>query len=258
MKVYYCRDNFEDMMCCIYDAWSLGGGHDNVELKIEGQFEFELFKEYIQAVYDHEKFYKVIRAIQTKISMEAYRLVYRTAMSFEADRLDWIYRFLIDGFRQGGSVVNDYRLDSVRQVNRMAKKTGNESHLFLGFIRFEQMKNRVLYAEIEPKCNVLTMVAPHFEDRLPDENWIIFDKNRRLAAVHPAGEKYYISLFSDEDIVRINDLYEDDNYEQLWKTFFDSIAIKERENPVCQRTLLPKWYRGCMTEFTDKKRQCEV
>ena len=258
MKVFYCRDNFEDMMCCVYDAWASKEGHANVELKIDGQFDYELFKEYIRAECSYDKFYKVIHAVQTKISMEAYKLIYRSAMSFEKDRLDWIYRFMVDGFKEGAQIVNDYRYESVRQINKMSKKAGNESHLFLEFIRFEQIENRVLYAEIEPKCNVITMVAPHFEDRLPDESWIIFDKHRKIAAIHPAGQKYYISVLSEDDVIKIKSFCEKDEYESLWRVFFNTIGIAERENPDCQRNMLPLWYRGCMTEFKDDKKICEV
>ena len=37
--------------------------------------------------------------------------------------------------------------------------------------------------------------------------------------------------------------------EDLWKCFFKSIAIEERNNPVCQRSFLPLRYRKYMTEF---------
>lgn len=35
----------------------------------------------------------------------------------------------------------------------------------------------------------------------------------------------------------------------LWKRFYETVAIRERENPRCQNTFLPKRYRGTMTEF---------
>ena len=38
-------------------------------------------------------------------------------------------------------------------------------------------------------------------------------------------------------------------YEKLWKGFFESISIKERENPHLQRTTLPVRYRREMPEF---------
>ncbi|WP_303394159.1 DUF4130 domain-containing protein, partial [[Ruminococcus] torques] len=39
-------------------------------------------------------------------------------------------------------------------------------------------------------------------------------------------------------------------YEFLWKRFFHSVSIKERENPKCQQAHLPFRYRGEMTEFS--------
>ncbi|MEW4413986.1 DUF4130 domain-containing protein [Clostridium sp. AN503] len=38
-------------------------------------------------------------------------------------------------------------------------------------------------------------------------------------------------------------------FEELWKTFHRTIAIKERENPRCQRNMLPLRFRKYMTEM---------
>ena len=40
-------------------------------------------------------------------------------------------------------------------------------------------------------------------------------------------------------------------YRLLWKRFYDTIAIRERENPRCRMTNMPKRYWGTMTEFQD-------
>ena len=37
--------------------------------------------------------------------------------------------------------------------------------------------------------------------------------------------------------------------QSLWRQFYDTIAIKERYNPRCQRTHMPLRYRDNMTEF---------
>ena len=42
------------------------------------------------------------------------------------------------------------------------------------------------------------------------------------------------------------------NYRLLWKRFYDTIAIKERENPRCRMTQMPKRYWNTMTEFQDE------
>ena len=41
----------------------------------------------------------------------------------------------------------------------------------------------------------------------------------------------------------------EEEYPNLWKAFFESIAIEERRNERLQNTLLPKRFRSMMTEF---------
>ena len=43
-----------------------------------------------------------------------------------------------------------------------------------------------------------------------------------------------------------------DEYDDLWKIFFDTIGIDARYNPKCQQTLIPNWYRKNMPEFNKK------
>ncbi len=46
---------------------------------------------------------------------------------------------------------------------------------------------------------------------------------------------------------------EEERYRELWKGFYDTIAIKERHNPRCRMTMMPKRYRGHMTEFSENE-----
>ena len=41
-----------------------------------------------------------------------------------------------------------------------------------------------------------------------------------------------------------------DIYEEMWSAYFSSMAIDERFNEKCQNTLLPRWYRKHMLEFS--------
>ena len=47
-----------------------------------------------------------------------------------------------------------------------------------------------------PVGAVSTLLAPHFVDRLPSEDWMIIDDNRRTAVVHPADQPYYLQCHS--------------------------------------------------------------
>lgn len=246
--IFTCRDQFDDMMTCIYDAWASRLGHSNIRLKAEPIGNLELFCEYRHTESDPSKTASVIRTIHKKISHRAYIMVYRAAMSDQEDKLDAIYRFLILGFHYGASIMERLQDPAVMRLFELDRKVGNESHYFREFIRFSSLPHNVLISHIAPKSNVLTLVASHFADRMPSEHWMIIDDTRQLAIVHPANQDYYLTSLSEQDMITLSQT-QDDPFVDLWKDFFEVIGIKERFNPRCQRNMLPLWYRRNMTEF---------
>ena len=52
------------------------------------------------------------------------------------------------------------------------------------------------------------------------------------------------------DLEKIKEMTEkEQNIDNLWKAFFNSVSIKERENKGLQRNNLPLRFRGNMPEF---------
>lgn len=89
-----------------------------------------------------------------------------------------------------------------------------------------------------------------FADRMPSENWLIIDDNRKKSVVHTTDGQMYIRYFTDYDmsvLAKTEDV--NDEYTDMWKIFFETIAIKQRYNPECQRNLMPVWMRKHVTEF---------
>lgn len=251
MIIYTCRDTFEDMMTCIYDAWASREGHKNIRLMTEPICQPELFCEYRHVDADSVKSQKVIRSVQKQISFQAYQMIFCCAMSCLSDKLDRIYRFLLLGFSYPQEVVSMLQHPYVFPVFEAARTVRNETHQFREFLRFQSLPGGILAAHIEPKSNLLPLLFPSFDDRLPSENWMIIDDTRRIAAVHPADGRTYLTALSEPEFERLSHTEESaDPFTGLWKTFFQSVEIKERANPVCQRTHLPDWYRKHMTEFT--------
>lgn len=246
--IFTCHDDFDAMMTCVYDAWASRLGHSNVRLKTEPIGNLELFCEYRHIDADSEKTSSVVRSIQKKISFQSYQMIYRAAMSDAEDKLDTIYRFIVAGFHYGPHVIDYLQEPIVMRIFELNRKVGNEAHYHNEFIRFSNMQGNVLVSHIEPKSNVLTLVAPHFADRLPSENWMIIDDHRKTAIVHPMDEDYYLTTLSKKEMDQLSQKT-DDPFIELWKGFFKHIGIKERKNPRCQRNMLPLWYRKHMTEF---------
>lgn len=249
MTVFVCGEEPEDIWCAVYDAWMSRLGHANVRIEPEGEDQ-ELFCSYRDVVTEEEKALRVIDSIRKKLSEGIYEQMYRAALSQDRYRADKIYRCLIYAFACGPGVMEQLQLPAVYEVFQMNRHLAREHNHMLGFIRFSQMRDGILLSRIAPKNDIIVLLAPHFAQRMPEENWIIYDENRRKAAVHRAGGGWVI-LHADSDQwkVRMEEETDEAVYESLWKTFHQAIGIEERRNPRCQMTMLPLRYRPYMTEF---------
>jgi probable DNA metabolism protein len=253
-RIYVCENSIDGIFTAIYKAWASGYGHANNKIEVfcnQGEYSnMELFSEYITIETDYTLAVKVARSIQTKISEEAYQMVCNVALSNGPGKADLIYRFLILGFSMGARVVQHLSNEVVSQMFQLNRRVNNEVHHMLGFIRFSEQESGVLTCVIHPQNNILSLVVPHFADRLPQERFIIIDGGRNTAALHAPGKQWIIieSENITENIMKeISD--KETEYQDLWKTFFDSIAIKERSNYKLQRNNLPLRFRKDMTEF---------
>lgn len=256
MTVYLCSPDFEGILCGIYDAWMSRKGHDNVKLEVKGTYqEMELFSEYIEVEEVPEKAEKVTRSVCRKLSQEVYRNIYIASLSQERNRADIIYRFLIQAFRHGPGILGQLQIPESYNLFRMCRNVNNENHSLVEFLRFSQAPGGILVSRIGPKNDVTVLIAPHFADRLPEENWVIYDENREKAAVHRGGKGWIMVNHLLEQSGRgiwqlcLEQDTDGEEYEDLWIAFFHAVAIKERRNPVCQRSRLPMRFRPYMTEF---------
>ena len=255
IHIYVCPDQIEGIFTAIYDAWASGYGHAYNRIQVEPIDNYELFSEYITVQIDKEKSVKVSNSIKKKIGNDAYTGVYDMAISTRRDKGDIIYRFLQLGFHLGPKVMNYLSNDYVNAIFKTMKTIANERHHYVEFIRFAELSNGILFSQIRPKNNVLTIVAPHFADRLQQENWMIVDEGREIAVVHPAHKPWFLVSLSLIDPALIAEHSEkEDVMVQAFSTFIESIAIKERTNYNLQRNMLPLRFREYMPEFKKEKK----
>ena len=96
---------------------------------------------------------------------------------------------------------------------------------------------------------VLELLAPHFSDRFPNENWMIYDKKRQKVLAHEQGGEctvYIQAVLNTQEM----DPVQSDEYENLWKAFCSHITIPERKNTGLQRQFVPLKFRSNMPEFS--------
>lgn len=252
MKIYTCQDRLTDIMTCIYDAWSeaLKVGHNQIGLKKEPIFQQTMFDEYIHVDGDPSKAEKVIRSIRRSISETAYMNIYHASLSADENALQAIYDFLRVGFAIGSTVVEQYTNPHVMNLLELRRQVSNEAHHFREFASFQSLENQVYASHLEPRNDVIMLVGNHFANRMPSEHWMIIDDNRKTACVHVKDGENYLRYLTDNEfsVLQKTESYEDE-YTDMWKTFFHSISIEQRKNYVCQRNLFPIWKRKHAVEF---------
>lgn len=252
--IYLCDDNIDGIFTAIYQAWSSRYGHANIKIEEKccgSKFSnIELFAEYMAVETEYNLSLKVAASIKSKISEEAFDMVCKVALSDYTGKADLIYRFLILGFANGNQIMQHLSNEVVNSMFKINKSVSNEAHHFYGFVRFSEQENGLLTSVIHPKNNVLTIITPHFADRLPREKFLIYDGNRKVATFHVPDKPWIMAEVPDLDQDHLNQIsFKEDDYRDMWKSFYEHIAIKERENFALQRNNLPLRFRKDITEF---------
>ena len=183
----------------------------------------------------------------------SYSYIWYAMYSMESERGNAVYRTVARGLANAykGELVNFLQDTYILAVSKMRQKVWNEAHSYMGFVRFKELKNHILYSEIEPKNHVLPIIAEHFADRFPKENFMIKDKGRNLYIVHEAGKEVMFHQQEGRGIQVTAEMHSEEEKEiqELFRIFHSTIAIKERRNLELQRQLLPLKFRENMIDF---------
>ena len=247
--IYLCEDTPDGIFTAVYDAWAAHLPQECLSIQVEHLHTMQFFTDYVYVQTDLDKAVKVARSVRNKIGQEAYDMMYKASLSYEEDKIDAIYRFLKLGFRYGKNVTDMHGQDSVCRVFELKRNVWNEAHSFREFLRFHDSEAGILIARIRPKNQVLSILADHFSDRFPEEDFVILDDTHTMGVFHEKRKQWYLAPLEKDILERIWRQRESAEYEKLWKSFFKSIAISERANYKCQRNMCALRYRDYMVEF---------
>ena len=254
MYVFVCEDSLDGILTGIYDAWNFKieqklSSHEDIHLISRELDNYQLFCEYYPVTTCLEKAGKVSNTLRRKLGTDFFEIIVNAAMAKEPskkkvmDKADALYQTVVFALHSpaGAKVLNYLGVPFIQRVFELSRATGAEAHHLSGFLRFSELENGVLFAKIHPKNNALPQLAEPFTDRFPQENFMIYDENRQLAAVHRAGKDFMLVDASDlnQDILtRFSE--KEMEYQKLWLTFFENIAITARINPKLQAQNIPK------------------
>jgi len=251
-RVYVCTDSLTGIFSAIYDAWKTKLTENEVGIALRGSVEQELFCEYVEIRESEKKALAVEQLIKRHLGEYAYWNIYHTILSHDSKKADVILGMMLEARKIPDStrIMEHLSHPKVRRVFEISRKVSNEAHYYREIVRFKELQNGILFSEIEPRNQILSCLGEHFANRFPLENWMIYDKTHQMVMVHEAGKQWIMVHGEqiDEKLIT-NCSAKETMYVKLWKGFFDSIAIKERESYERQRQHLPLHYRTYVTEF---------
>ena len=204
-----------------------------------------LFEEILEINSSKESGIKVLNAIKTKFPKEILEKILNIFMCDSKEFEMALLEYIVIGFKDSKQLYN-INNSCVFYLNYLEKELFRVTHKLTGFIRFEELEDKTLYAKIESKFNVVYFLGRHFLKRFNNQNFIIHDINRKLAFVKIQND-YSIKevAFFDKPNYSPNE----EKFQKLWKSFFSGVTINERTNLKLQTQMVPLLYRTYMSEF---------
>lgn len=250
--ILICEDSIEGILTGVYEAYELRKDHETIHLQTGETENYRLFSVYRDVAVDEEKSKKVLRTIYSRFGEEAYTQLCQAMVSYDTEKADAVYHAIVTGIsgRYRGNLMEHLSNRYINKVFRLSRNTGIEIHHLLGFLRFQELENGILLARYSPKNDITAMIMPHFADRLPKEDFAVYDEQRKYYAVHPKERQWYL-VRGELPFAKEQEKYsaQEAEYQRLYQHFCQSIAIAERKNLKLQRNMLPLRFRKYMTEM---------
>lgn len=249
---YIFDGTFEGFLTVFYQICQ--DGQPPAGIMDESYIQKDLFSVNLNIATDNEKAAQVWEECRKRLSRNSLHSILFCFLSSRNDFYLALYNYLALGWKYGKKLSPYQAHPYVRLVHKVAQEVGFEIHRFKGLLRFQEMKTGHLYAPYSPDHNITYALSKHFQFRLRIEKWVIHDVGRNVAVFWDSEKLRDIDLdpqfakaSKTKDLQQWN-ASDESIYQDLWQTFFDTVAISSRENPKLQRQFLPQRYWNYLTE----------
>lgn len=203
---------------------------------------------------DDAKVDRVWKGLQKRLSAMALSVITVTWLSElpEADML--LFRYIRKAIDAPRTIELNFGDPDVLEVSKVWKKVTNERLRVIQFLRFQKAADGTFFAAVKPVYNVLPLTLPHLKDRFADQCWLLYDLKREYGYYYDLKEATEVR-FEEKEAHLLSGLLgeelmdaDEKLFQQMWKTYFKSIAIKERLNPKLHRQHMPARFWKYMPE----------
>lgn len=244
MNLFIYDQTFEGLLTAIQDAFDLNIEPDKILSTKAFQDDLFAIKYYITT--DSDKFEKLWEQIKDKSSEQNCQRIFKAFLSELPDIEIIIYNYIKLILETPYNVEVDFSNENLVKLNNIQKKVGREAQRVMMFVRFQKTIDEIFYASFDAKYNVIPLTVSHFRNRFADQKWVIFDTRRKFGYYYDLENVREITIGNqkvslesgkvDKDILHISEKL----FQKLWKSYYDSINIKERKNLKVHMQFLPK------------------
>ena len=244
MNIYIYDQTFEGLLTAVYEALNFGIIPDKI-LSTKA-FQDDLFASKHYVATDSEKFENIWNQVNEKTTQEVCKRIFQAFLSESKDIELVIYNYIKLIIETPYNVEVNFSDETVLKLTNIQKKVGREAQRVIMFVRFQKTIDDIYYASFDPKYNVIPLTIAHFRSRFADQKWVIFDTRRKFGYYYDLNEVREVTIGKqrtnnlsgkvNEEILHISEKL----FQELWKSYYDNINIKERKNLKVHMQFLPK------------------
>ena len=246
--IYLYDGSFDGLLSVIFETYRLKQEADDI---IEERvFHPGLFGQPVVVPTNPAHAQRVRKGLAKCCGEDVVRILYHCFLS-EQPRIEMlIYRFIRMSTNTSENVLDNFREPVVLKIHRIERQIHREVHRMHAFVRFQETQDGLYVALICPDFNVIPLLGPHFKDRYPAFRWLIYDTKRHYGLYHQSHTTRFVTLdtrqhqYLSKEVLTVAE----NDYQELWKTYFSSVDIPERRNMKLHLQHVPKRYWKYLVE----------
>jgi probable DNA metabolism protein len=252
MIVFRYDKTFEGLLTAVFDAYARRTYPDM--LLAEGDPGPLFVTEEHTVFTDPERSGRVWRALEKRTSKEVCNMLLLAWLTEESGIDEILMRYIRRVIDSKVNITTDFADPDILRVKQLAQKVSRERQYLMMFTRFQKGGDNTYFAPVSPRYNALPTAISYFRDRFGDQRWLIYDIKRRYGFYYDLETVTEITMEDDGHLLdgKLDErlMAEDEKlFQNLWKSYFDSMAIKERINPRLQRQNMPRRFWQLLTEL---------
>lgn len=206
-----------------------------------GDIQLEINGEVIEVLTDKSKADRVFNKINSIIPKREIERIYIAIKSGDPAKYTVIFNYLVKTITQNRCIYDKLNDVDVFNFDKLVSKVQLEAHRFKGFLRFSKTENGIYYAKYYPDSDINSLLLPHFISRYKNMPFIIHDLNHDVVSAYADGKSKTVRKM-------IPCLHVEDEFKKMFKTYYESVFIKERKNERLMNTFMPKRYHKYLPE----------